>query len=100
MSFGFSLVTGSGSTVSINSDNDAVGVFLDFFLVPYETTVTKTYPDFFGSELFAIVMQQDKAKLNTPSTTINSTTKTVTVTSLTNSATSRQGGLTVMVLGK
>lgn len=100
MSYGFSLTTGSGSAVTINSDNDAVGVFLDYFFVPYNTTVTRSYSSFFGSALFTLVLQQDRAKLNVPVTSINNSTKTVSVTSTTQTATARQSGLYVIVLGK
>jgi hypothetical protein len=100
MSYGFSLTTGSGSTVTINSDNDAVGVFLDYFFVPYNTTVTRSYGSFFGSALFTLVLQQDRTKLNVPVTSVNNSTKTVSVTSTTQTATARQSGLYVIVLGK
>lgn len=100
MSYGFSLVTGSGSTVEINSDNDAVGVFLDYFFVAYNTTVTRSYSSFFGSALFTLVLQQDRTKLNVPVTSINNTTKTVSVTSTAQTAIGRQSGLYVVVLGK
>lgn len=100
MSYGFSLVTGSGSTVSINSDNDAVGVFLDYFFVPYNTTVTRSYSSFFGSTLFTLVLQQDRTKLNVPVTSINNSTKTVSVTSTVQTSSARQSGLYVIVLGK
>lgn len=100
MSYGFSLVTGSGATVSINSDNDAVGVFLDYFFVPYNTTVTRSYSSFFGSTLFTLVLQQDRTKLNVPVTSINNSTKTVSVTSTVQTSSARQSGLYVIVLGK
>jgi len=100
MSYGFSLTTGSGDKVTINSDNDAVGVFLDYFFVPYNTTVTRSYSSFFGSALFTIVLQQDRKKLNVPVTTINNSTKTVSVTSTTQTSSARQSGMYVIVLGK
>jgi hypothetical protein len=101
MSFGFAVTSGTGgSLVSVNSDNDAVGVFLDYFFVPYNTTVTKSYSSFYGSALFTIVIQQDRTKLNTPTTSINNSTKSVSVTSQASTATARQSGLYVIVLGK
>lgn len=100
MSYGFSVTSGSGSTVTVNSDNDAVGVFLDYFFVAYNTTVTRTYSSFYGTALFTIVLQENRAKLNTPTTSINNTSKSVTVTSQASTAVARQGGLYVIVLGK
>lgn len=100
MSYGFSLTTGSGSTVTINSDNDAVGVFLDYFFVPYNTTVSRSYSSFFGSALFTLVLQQNRTRLNVPVTTINNSAKTVSVTSTVQTATNRQSGLYVIVFGK
>lgn len=101
MSYGFQILSGSGgAVVSVNSDNNAVGMFLDFFVVPYNTTVTRSYPSFYGTELYTIVMQQDRTKLNTPTTNINNLTKTVGITSNASSVPIRQGNLNVLVLGK
>jgi hypothetical protein len=101
MSYGFEVISGTtGTIVSVNSGNDAVGMFLDFFVVPYNTTFTKSYPSFYGTELYTIVMQQDRTKLNTPTTNINNSTKTVVVTSNSSTSTLRQGNLNVLVLGK
>jgi hypothetical protein len=100
MSNGFSITSGTGTFVSIDSSNDAVGVFLDTFFVPYNTNVTRSYPNFYGSKLFTIITQQDRTKANPPSTSINNTTKTVSVTSTTQAAAARQSGLYVTVLGK
>lgn len=101
MSYGFQILSGSGgAVVSVNSDNNAVGMFLDFFIVSYNTTVTRSYPSFYGTELYTIVMQQNRTKLNTPTTNINNSTKTVSVTSNSSASTLRQGNLNVLVLGK
>lgn len=100
MSYGFSFVSGSGNTVTVNSDNDAVGVFVDYFFVAYNTTVTNTYTSFEGTSLYALVIQQTANRLNVPITSINDTTKTVSVTSTLQTASARQAGLYVLVLGK
>jgi hypothetical protein len=100
MSYGFSLTTGSGSTVTIDSDNDAVGVFLDYFFVPYNSTVSRSYSSFYGTALFTLVLQQDRTKLNVPITSVTNSTKSVSVTATTQGATARQSGLYVIVLGK
>jgi len=101
MTYGFAITSGSsGALVAVNSDNDAVGVYVDYFVVPYSTTVTRSYPDFYGTQLYAVVMQADSTKLNAPSTSINSSTKTVSVTSQSSISPRRQGNLNVLVLGK
>lgn len=100
MSYGFKIVSGSGATVEVNSDNDAVGIFLDYFFVPYNSTVTRSYPGFYGSALYTLVLQEGAAKLNVPTTSVNNSTKTVSVTSSSQSASARQAGLWVVVLGK
>ena len=100
MSFGFKIVSGSGSTVEINSDNDAVGVYLDRFFVAYNTTVTKSYPSFYGSAIYTIIIQADATRANIALTSINNTTKTVSVTSTPSAAPARQTGVWVTVLGK
>lgn len=100
MSYGFSVTSGSAGTVTINSDNDAVGVYIDSFYVAYNTSVSKSYPDFYGSALFTIIIQNDRTKLNVPITNINNSTKVVQVTSTTQSAPARQNGFFVIVLGK
>lgn len=100
MSNGFSITSGIGTFVSIDSNNDAVGVFLDTFFVPYNSNVTRSYPQFYGSKLFTIIVQQDRTKANPPNTSINNATKTVSVTSTAQTAALRQSGLYVTVLGK
>jgi hypothetical protein len=100
MSYGFSITSGTSSTITVDSDNDAVGVFLDYFFVPYNTTVTRSYSSFYGTSLFTIVLQQNRTRLNTPTTSINNTSKSVSVTSQASSAVARQAGLYVIVLGK
>jgi hypothetical protein len=100
MSYGFSITSGTSSTITVDSDNDAVGVFLDYFFVPYNTTVTRSYSSFYGASLFTIVLQQNRTRLNTPTTSINNTSKSVSVTSQASSAVARQAGLYVIVLGK
>lgn len=100
MSYGFKLVTGAGATVEVDSDNDAVGVFLDYFFVPYNSTVTRSYASFYGTALYTLVLQEDSTKLNVPTTSINNATKTVSVTSSLQTASARQAGLWVVVLGK
>lgn len=101
MSYGFAITSGDlGAIVSINSDNDAVGMFVDLFDVTYNTTVSKSYPEFYGTELYTIVMQQSGSSLNSPSTTVTNATKTVTVTSLPSDFPNARGNLTVLVLGK
>jgi hypothetical protein len=100
MSYGFSVTSGSGSTVTVDSDNDAVGVFLDYFFVPYNTTVTRSYSSFYGTALFTIALQENRTKLNVPTTSINNISKSVTVTSQPDTSVARQGGLYIIVLGK
>jgi hypothetical protein len=100
MSYGFALTSGTATPITINSDNDAVGVFVDYFNVGYNTTVTRTYSSFTGSQFFAILVPENYTKLVRTDTTITNSTKTVSVTVLSSTNTVNQVGVNVIVLGK
>lgn len=100
MSYGFSLNSGTGTPITVNSDNDAVGVYLDYFNVSYNTTVTRTYSSFTGTELFTILVPENYAKLVRTTTTITNSTKTVSVTVQSSTNPVNQVGVNVIILGK
>lgn len=100
MSYGFSLNSGTGTPITVNSDNDAVGVYLDYFNVAYNTTVTRTYSSFTGTELFTILVPENYAKLVRTTTTITNSTKTVSVTVQSSTNVVNQVGVNVIILGK
>lgn len=101
MPFGFSITSGTGaSTVTVSENDAAVGVYLDSFTVPYNTTVTRTYSSFIGTDLAAFVTNADQSKLNVPTITINNPTKTVTIVSNPSASTNRQSDLRVVILGR
>ena len=100
MSYGFTLNSGTGTPITVNSDNDAVGVYVDYFYVPYNTTQTRTYSSFVGTQLFTILLPENAAKISRTTTSINNGAKSVSVTSLSSTNAIFQVGVNVLVVGK
>jgi hypothetical protein len=100
MSYGFLLNSGTGSNVIIDSSNNAVGVFLDYFTVAYNTTESRSYPSFIGTQFFTVINQTNAEKITVANTTINNSTKTVTVTVPSSTNPSFQSSVNVIVVGK
>lgn len=100
MSYGFSFVTGSTNLVTIDASNNAPGLFVDTFQVAYNSTVSKSYPSFVGTQLFVYTTTLDVTKINAPAITINNSTKSVSITAPSQTSTARQVGFNVIVFGK
>jgi hypothetical protein len=101
VSNGFSIITGTGATVTIDSDDTNVpGILLDQFTVAYTGSETRTYSAFPGAAIFAMTYVTTAGKVNAPQITINNSTKTITVACPTVARTLLQTGVLVMVMGR
>ena len=100
MSYGFSIKTGSGNIVTIDAADEAPGLFLETFQVAYNSTISKSYPSFVGTQLFVYTTTLDVVKINIPSITVNNPAKSVSITAPSQISTANQVGFNVIVFGK
>jgi hypothetical protein len=80
MSYGFSIYSGSGTLVETISSDTAPGVLVDSFYIVWSNgySITKSYPDFKGSELLVSIVGSGYSTGMTIS--VNNSTKSVTIT--------------------
>lgn len=100
MSYGFSIVTGSGATVTIDSDKNVPGVFIDQFNVEYAQSQARSYPSFPGTQLFVFAFALNPAKVGAAQIGINQANKQVTVTAPTSALSDYQVGFQIYVFGR
>lgn len=81
MSYGFSVVTGSGSTVTYSNTDTPCGVLLDSFTYTWSTTpLTKYYSSFAGTELHVETYAQSINGTSDITLDINNSGKYITIT--------------------
>jgi hypothetical protein len=101
MTYGFSILSGSGaSNLTVDSSSNAPGIFIDTFLIPYNSTVSRTYSNFSGSKLFAYITTTNPARISSSTIVINNISKTVSVTSPASANIREQVDLRAMIFGK
>lgn len=88
MSYGFSIKTGTGATVDIISSDSVPGVFIDQFYLTFVSgqVTNKTYSAFQGQNLYVFVVPDGsittggKGTETAIYTSVNDSTKTITLT--------------------
>lgn len=108
MTYGFFVKTGSSvSPVDLISSDSVPGVFLDQFYLTFSagTTTTKTYSSFYGSSLFVVIVPDasitagGKGADTAIATSINNSTKTISLTCDSSALPAFETNAYVMVLG-
>jgi len=78
MAFGFTITSGTGSTVTQQSTDTPPGIYLDTFLYTWSTTpVTYSYPTFAGTRILPVMHSRGATSV---SIIVDNTAKTITIT--------------------
>ena len=97
MSYGFSITSGTGSTVTQQSSENPPGVLLDSFFYTWSTTpITYTYSSFTGTTLLPVLYSPNLCYVQID---VNNTAKTVTITGVTLAITSGNKDGYFIILG-
>jgi hypothetical protein len=80
MSQGFRILTGTGETIALASEDEAPGVIVDYFYFdrPNESTTTRNYPGFPGTALLAIITPATNNGTHDCSASVTGTSLTIT----------------------
>ena len=108
MAYGVYVLTGDSPSVAITMGDEAPGLFLEEFVVPVGTTVSKDYsatPASFLSVFYSMECGWDDALLAVvnqpvaPTVTINQSARTVSITNPSSTGYNEQSPVTILVFG-
>lgn len=107
MSYGFSISTGAGTVVDIVSSDSVPGVFIDQFYLTFVSgqVTNKSYPSFEGQNLYVFIIPDGnittagRGSETAVYTSVNNSTKTITLTCSSDVVGALQTNSYIVVLG-
>lgn len=107
MSYGFSVSTGLGSIVDVVSSDSVPGIFIDQFYLTFVSgqVTNKTYSSFTGQTLYVFVIPDGSITTSSKGTdtaiytSVNNSTKTVTLTCDSSAISALQTNCYIVVMG-